>query len=106
MKLQKIIVTSITIILIFTFSIKTSANNGKPAIHLQTIFYRATTNRADTLPPQKKTGDATENATSDEVIKTVPKARRQPIPIPVGVQIKPIILIKPKIIKPIIKILH
>ena len=106
MNLQKISVANIIIVSMFTLPLKIMANDGKPAIHWHTTFNGSILNRADTLPAQKKTGEAVENSGSDEVIKIVPKARKQSIPIPIGVQVKPIILIKPKIIKPIIKILH
>jgi hypothetical protein len=40
------------------------------------------------------------------VIKVVPKARRQTVPVPVDIKIKPVKIIKPKIIKPVIRVLH
>lgn len=45
-----------------------------------------------------------------QVVKVIPKARRQPIPVPVKVNVRPVKIMKPKIIKPVvkpvIKILH
>ena len=68
-----------------------------------------------TLPVQdeKTTQRKEEKGTDDktvEAVKVIPQARRQPIPVPVKVNIQPIKIIKPKIIKtvvkPVIKILH
>lgn len=41
-----------------------------------------------------------------ETVKEVPKSRKQQVPVPVSIQVKPIQVIKPKIIKPVIKALH
>lgn len=66
----------------------------------------------DTVPSSKKITEAPrEKAVPNDkpvakVIKVVPKARRQMVPIPVNVGIKPIKIIEPKIIKPVIRVLH
>ncbi len=60
---------------------------------------------ADTIPPVNKTTEKIDQKRDDDIIKVVPKARRQPIPLPV-VKIEPVKIIKPKIIKPVIKVLH
>jgi len=52
----------------------------------------------------RKSGISNNNQ-GEEIIKAVPKARKQAIPLPVKLQVKPVKIIKPKIIKPVIKIL-
>ena len=96
----------ITIASLFLLTLKTKAGDGRPIRNLRSIYPIILSSQKDTLPSSKKTGSEPGETASDEVIKVVPKARRQSIPIPIGVQVKPIILIKPKIIKPIIRILH
>jgi hypothetical protein len=62
----------------------------------------------DTIPDVKKIpGIATTDSVSKgSAIKVVPKSKRQapPVAVPIPVKIKPIRVIKPKIIKPVIKI--
>ena len=53
----------------------------------------------------KTPGQVVTNKPGKGVIVKVPKARRQPIPIPVRMNVKPIKIIKP-IIRPILKVLH
>lgn len=68
--------------------------------------------QSDTIPPPKKVTEtpADKPASKDKpvvkTIKIVPKARRQAVPVPINVKIKPVKIIKPKIIKPIIRGLH
>ncbi len=54
--------------------------------------------------------DKNDQPTPSQVVKVIPKARRQPVPVPVKVNVQPVKIIKPKIIKPVvkpvIKILH
>jgi hypothetical protein len=57
-----------------------------------------------TLPGKKGTGKIDEKP-DNNIIKVVPKARRQPIPLPM-VKVNPVKIIKPKIIRPVIKVLH
>ncbi|MEO7045985.1 MAG: hypothetical protein ABI091_11810 [Ferruginibacter sp.] len=68
-----------------------------------------------TLPPQdkknkKKKDEKTDNSNPEEVVKVIPIARRQPVPVPLKVIVLPVKIIKPNIIKPVvkpvIKILH
>jgi hypothetical protein len=70
---------------------------------------------SDTIPPSKKITDASGDkpVPNDKsvtkvakAIKVVPKARRQTIPVPVNIKIKPVKIIKPKIIKPVIRVFH
>jgi len=61
----------------------------------------------DSLPPDKTATEKTTENKQTTVIKEVPKSKKQTAPIsisPVVKTIKPIKVIKPKIIKPIIKI--
>lgn len=67
----------------------------------------------DTIPPppKKNTENSKDPQVKDDqpvakVIKVIPKARRQPIPLPVKVNVKPVKIIKPTIIRPLIKVLH
>ncbi|HUZ59703.1 MAG TPA: hypothetical protein VMU83_13085 [Hanamia sp.] len=85
------------------------ADTGGPVCH----FKFTNLSVSDSIPPSSQVKSTTVNDQSNEEVKTievVPKARRQPVPVPVTVEIKPIKIIKPKIIKPIIrpviKILH
>jgi hypothetical protein len=84
------------------------ADKGKPmAVTNLKKNVEAVTSICDSLPPNK---NASENATDVKqlpVIKEVPKSKKQvaPVSVPSTVKIvKPIKVIKPKIIKPIIKI--
>lgn len=92
-----------TILSILLCPIFAKANDGKPTYN-NSINKLILPNLVDTLPPKKKDAASSDN-TSEDIIKVLPKARKQAIPIPVNLAIKPVILIKP-IIKPIIKILH
>ncbi|MDO9376105.1 MAG: hypothetical protein Q7T76_16905 [Ferruginibacter sp.] len=58
----------------------------------------------DTIPPAVKTVDPTTAKPADEMIKTVPKVRKQQLPVPVNIKVKPVKIIKPKVIKPNLKI--
>ncbi len=59
----------------------------------------------DTIPATKKMPETKTNSSSTvTAIKEVPKAKKQIAPIAVPIQVKPIKIIKPKIIKPVIKI--
>lgn len=64
----------------------------------------------DTIPTPVKTTDvsiakpATEKPVAD-VIKSVPKARRVSAPKPVQVKVKPVKVLKPRILKPVLKVL-
>lgn len=56
----------------------------------------------DTIPAQAKPGEVQEEVKVPEIIKEVPKSRRQvkPLPVPAPIPVKPIKVIKPKVIKP------
>ncbi|MGN6511631.1 MAG: hypothetical protein ACTHLD_19355 [Chitinophaga sp.] len=56
----------------------------------------------DTVPSPAKPGETKKEEKKIPDIKKVPKSRRQvkPLPIPVPVRIKPIKIIKPKVLKP------
>ena len=57
---------------------------------------------ADTIPAQAKPGEVQEEVKAPEIIKEVPKSRRQikPVPVPTPIPVKPIKVIKPKVIRP------
>ena len=113
MKRTLIIKGLIIIFCILVMARSVMASGGKPFSDL-TINYPGI-NRliADTTLPikdasasEKKEVKKEENVTGDQqvnVVKVIPKARRQPIPVPVKVHVKPVKVIKPKIIKPIVK---
>jgi hypothetical protein len=86
---------------------RASACDGKPVLHLNNMNYISTTHlQTDTLPPKVSGPDKADNKPVEAIIKVVPKARKQVVPIPVSIPVKPPVIIKPKIIKPVIKILH
>jgi len=96
------------------------AANGKPCTGIKMKYVQIQMIADSTIPQkdQKSTQEKTvaekqEKTVQDktvEVVKVIPNARRQPIPVPVKVNVKPVKIIKPKIIKPVvkpvIKILH
>jgi hypothetical protein len=64
----------------------------------------------DTIPAPVKPVEATATKPAPEkpvaaVIKAVPKARKVEVPKPVTVKLAPVKIIKPKIIKPVLKVL-
>lgn len=86
------------------------ASEGNPVLHLKTTQFQQAV--ADTTLPtasqdeketKEKKEDKSQNKPDPQVVKVIPKARRQPIPVPVKVNIHPVKVIKPKIIKPIVK---
>jgi hypothetical protein len=60
----------------------------------------------DSLPENKKTPEEKNNMDNTQVIKEVPKSHKQikPITIPAATQIKPIKVLKPKVLKPAVRI--
>jgi len=80
------------------------AKEGKPLSNI-TFNHIANLIQSDTLPPPKKSTAGTNDKPAVATIKVVPKARRQPVPIPVIVKVKPVKIVKP-IIRPVIRILH
>lgn len=106
----------VVIFCLVTFPKWTMAKRGKPFAVVK-INYTAMSNLiADTTLPKpakkkpEKKEEETGEQTSARVVKVIPKARRQPVPVPVKVDIKPVKIIKLKIVrplvKPVIKILH
>ncbi len=88
---------------IFLCPIITRANNHHPGFEVPTGYALAAVPVTDTLPPPANTGN---DKPADKVIKEVPKSHNQPVPVAVTVQVKPFIIVKPKMIKPVIKVLH
>ncbi|HET7119260.1 MAG TPA: hypothetical protein VFI29_22385 [Hanamia sp.] len=84
------------------------ADNGKPVCNIKIIQSIIITMQADTLLPLPKNAEIPKDKPVETTIKEVPKARRQAVPIPVIVKVKPVKIIKPKIkiIKPVINVLH
>jgi hypothetical protein len=76
-------------------------NDGIPAARLNFLYAKSIPLTADTIPATK-TGETTTTETTVSAIKEVPKAKKQAAP--VAIAAKPIKVIKPKIIKPVIKI--
>ncbi|HEU5052182.1 MAG TPA: hypothetical protein VFT78_03670 [Hanamia sp.] len=101
---------SIIVTLLFILPGLALASEGNPTFHLKTIrFNRAI---ADTTLPtatqdqketKEKKEDNSQNNPDPQIVKVIPKARKQPIPVPVKVNIHPVKVIKPKIIRPIVK---
>ena len=61
----------------------------------------------DTVPVVKQTaGIKTDSSAKETAIKEVPKSKKQAVPVavPINVNIKPLKVVKPKIIKPVIKL--
>jgi hypothetical protein len=78
------------------------ANDGKPVYHMKFRYVMVTHLLTDSLPVKA----AKMVSAPDSAIREVPKSRKQQVPIAVTTQIKPIKIIKPKIIKALIKVLH
>lgn len=84
---------------------KAFSHNGTPKPFHAFACTTVVTAVADTVPASRP-AENTPAKPVEEIIKEVPKARKQTVPVPVVVQVKPIPVIKPKIIKPVIKVLH
>ena len=85
------------------------ASRGKPICNFSMIQPAANPMQSDTLLPEKKNiENPKKDAPFDPVIKVVPLARKQVIPVPLNVKVNPVKIIKPniKVIKPVIKILQ
>jgi hypothetical protein len=84
------------------------ANDGHPKSFPHIVSYKELIPlQNDTIPATKKIPETkTDNSSTGTTIKEVPKAKKQiaPVAVPVQVKLKPIKIIKPKIIKPVIKI--
>ena len=71
------------------------ANDGKPVLHFTITSLLSQRSLIDTLPPKVKSLDEADSKPGDEIIKVVPKARKQLVPLPVSLQVRPTIIIKP-----------
>lgn len=82
---------------------------GKPSGKFQLNYPALNQILGDTTVPAKdqksveKKDENTGENNPGQVVKVIPKARRQPIPVPVKVNVQPVKIITPKIIKPVIK---
>jgi len=97
------------LIFLLIIPILTRANDGKPVLHYTMIIsFSAPSLQFDTTrkvkTPEIANNKPVDDVIKDDIIKVVPKARKQAIPIPV--KLKPVKIIKPKIIRPVIKILN
>lgn len=81
------------------------AGDGKPA-HDMKFSYSVRVSLLDSLPSNTTKTDNATDKPPENIIKEVPKSRKQQVPVPVTVQVKPIKIVKPKIIKPVVKVLH
>ncbi len=116
MKRTNILKGLIVVICIVSLPHFSFAGDGKPATSIKMDYALINQIVADTtLPAQdQKTSEKKEEKADNndpvEVVKVIPKARRQAIPMPVKINVQPVKIIKPKIIKPVlkpvIKILH
>ncbi|MDE3183894.1 MAG: hypothetical protein KGM16_10795 [Bacteroidota bacterium] len=89
----------------------TMAKDGKPLPGIKIDYGMITRMIADTTRPEtaKKSTDKKEGKSDEQtpvqVVKVIPPARRQSIPVPVKINVHPVKIIKP-VVKPIIRILH
>lgn len=81
-------------------------NDGSPRHPFHLTREIITQVLSDSLPEIKKSTEESSNKDNTPVIKEVPKSRKQikPIAVPSAPQIQPIKIIKPKIVKPTIKL--
>ncbi|GAC1451616.1 MAG: hypothetical protein NVSMB7_14260 [Chitinophagaceae bacterium] len=92
-------------LVILTGPLAGQANGSKPYPEFHVNFNMMIRSPADTLPDNKKTVSENAGTKQSELIKEVPKSHKQVKPIAIPVTgIKPVQIIKPKIIRPIIKI--
>jgi hypothetical protein len=111
MKRRFILKGLIVIVYMITAPKWTMAEGGKPLPRIK-MDYRVIVHMiADTTLPEKakestdKKKEKTEEQSPVQVVKVIPIARRQPIPVPVKVNVRPVKIIKP-VVKPVIRILH
>jgi hypothetical protein len=105
--IQNCIFRFLTVLLFFVAATSFCyANNGRPKSFAHIVSYKELIPLLnDTIPATKKIPETkTDNVSTVTAIKEVPKAKKQIAPIGVPVQVKPIKIIKPKIIKTVIKI--
>ena len=84
----------------------TRANDGGPVRVLKFNHRMVLPLVSDTVPPPATAPAKTDTKPATDVIKEVPKSRNQAVPVPITTPIKPIKMVKPKIVKPVIKVLH
>lgn len=106
----RIILKGMTILFcMITASKWTMAKGGKPLPCIKIDYGVIIRMISDTTLPQKskkpddKKEEKTEGQTPVQVVKVIPQARRQPIPVPVKVNVQPVKIIKPRIIRPVVK---
>lgn len=94
------------VLILFTAGpLKGLANHGKP-FHQFCIDGSFARSLSDSIPANKKDSKQNENQDPASTVKEVPKARKQikPMAVPATTTIKPVQIIKPKIIKPVVRI--
>jgi hypothetical protein len=84
------------------------ANEGQPKVHVPKNGWKLLLCLPnDTLPEVKSIPRVkTDSSTAKTIIKEVPKSKKKfaPVAVPVSVTVKPLKIVTPKIIKPVIKI--
>ena len=83
---------------------KTIAHHKSLPCKFTTSQFNQLKTTLDTIPPAVKTVDPTPAKPADDMIKTVPKVRKQQMPVPVKIKVKPVKTTQPKVIKPKLKI--
>ena len=83
---------------------KTIAHHKSLPCKFTTSQFNQLKTTLDTIPPAVKTVDPTSAKPADDMIKTVPKVRKQQMPVPVKIKVKPVKTTQPKVIKPKLKI--
>lgn len=93
---------------VFALSARSYAGDGCPARLVRISSFKQIASKLnDTVPDIKKVPEArTDSASKASAIKEVPKSKKQLAPalVPVTVKALPIKIIKPKIIRPVIKV--
>jgi hypothetical protein len=81
------------------------ANQGMPFRHFY-IDGSLVGSVSDSIPVNKKSPGQSDSQVPASAVKEVPKARKQikPMAVPATTTIKPVQIIKPKIIKPVVRI--
>ncbi len=105
MKCFKFFVGIIMVVLVAAFPLCLKAGDHHAVAVFSLTHANTCLQRLDTIPAKVTSPETPTNKSTESIIKEVPRSRKQPVPIPVNVKVKPIKIIKPKIIKPVIKIL-
>lgn len=107
MKLVKCIKCLVGLIIAINLPVWALACNGLPRHHLKMKPAIVQLMQMDTIPANSKEMPALDPVEASVLIKSVPKVRKQAVPVsvPFKIKVKPINIIKPKIIKPVIKVL-